>query len=303
MDLGVYLRVLRRHSKLMFTVLAFGLLLTIYSAFTVSVLPPGLEWKLKPTFQTTSRVLVTEAGFPLGRATLTEPNAPKDASGEPISQFGDPTRFEYLAAIYAELAGSDLIKRQVIGPKGYQRNSVLYLDGGKAVGTYTAYPISLGDGSRPLPLVEIVAQATSPQESNAIAARVLSSLKRYIANRQSNAGIRAQGGVDLEVITGASLAKQIKGRPIVLPMAVFMLSVLGAIALVFFVENFGRRGTARSSPGLESVASEDIDSVRDLPAEQPVASVASLGGRGAGRWASQRPADAGAGKRRPSGSV
>ena len=241
MDTGVYFAALRRHSRIVIAGLALAILLAILASVRVSLSPLGVEPKLLPAYSTTSQILVTQSGAPASRVTLTPTDGPRDQAGQIISSFGDPTRFEYLARLYAELANSAVVRRQVLGKDGFQRNNLLVLDGGNVAGTYTAAAYTADQGS--LPLISISAESTTPAASNEIARRATAALQRYLAATQRNASVPAKNRVELVVVTPPTLAKQVKGRPVIMPVAVFALVLLATGFAVFFVESLKRDAT------------------------------------------------------------
>jgi hypothetical protein len=300
-DVGTYVDVARRHRRVLAWAFAVALALMLWSAFKITTSPLGLQWKLLPTYEAGTRVFVTQGGFPWGRSTLVEPDSPRDPSGAPISEFGDPSRFEYLAVLYAQLAESDLVKQSVLRDGGSQKGNLLILDGGKTVGKYTATAVTAPDGSRSLPLVQISAVATSEREAKTIASRVTNSLRNYIASSQSGAGIKGKEKVELRVVNDAVAAKRIKGRPIVLPIAIFFLTMLAALGVILFRENLRRavpafeaddavgRGRMRLTPRPPD------DDTEPAEAQAAVAAVPSAANRwtrrSAGSSASRRPSD------------
>ena len=90
MDIGLYVAVLRRHRLALVVGLAVAILLAVLASFRVSLSPPKLTLKLLPTYSTTSQILVTQAGAPTSRVTLTPERGPRDQAGQVISPFGDP---------------------------------------------------------------------------------------------------------------------------------------------------------------------------------------------------------------------
>ncbi len=258
MDFRAYTTAISRHKVVVVIGFAIALLLMILSSFKVSLSPPGLELKLLPTFQSTARLLVTQPGAPDFRAGLVEPGAPVDASGDPISRFSDPSRYRYLAGVYAQLAVSDVVKKPVLGKDGYQLNDLLYLDGGTTVGKYFVNVLFDQSGSNTLPIVEITSQATSEREATVIASRVSDTMRSYVARQQKVAGIKGDSRILLEVVQTPTLAKHVKGRPVIIPLAVLLLGGILTIGSALFLENLSRapRPDAVPVPIASEVATE-----------------------------------------------
>jgi hypothetical protein len=271
MDIGLYVAVLRRHRRALLIGLGAAILLALLASFRVSLSPPKLTLKLLPTYSTTSEILVTQAGAPTSRVRLTSPNDPRDQTGQVIPSFGDPARFEYLAQLYAQLANSYVIKQKVIGKDGFQLNNKLVLDGGKISGTYTAAAYTTDQGS--LPIVSIVSSSTSEAASNEIAERATTALQGYLESTQRAASIPPKDRVELVVVTPPNLAKHVKGRPVIMPLAVFVLVLLATGLVVFFIENVRRDAQpAEVDETLREETPVDIRSVDPPTVKAPTAS-------------------------------
>lgn len=268
MDIGLYVAVLRRHRLALVVGLALAVLLAVVASFRISLSPPKLTFKLLPTYSTTSQILVTQAGAPTSRVNLTPATGPRDQSGQVISPFGDPSRFEYLAQLYAQLANSYVIKEKVLGRDGFQRNNLLVLDGGKVSGSYAAAPFTTDTGS--LPLISIVSSSTSEAGANEIAGRATKALQGYLATSQRAAAVPAKNRVQLMVVTPPTLAKHVKSRPVIMPLAVFVLVMVATGLVVFFLENLKRnRAPLAGQETLHEEVPPEIHSVGQQRMEAP----------------------------------
>ena len=262
MDIGLYVAVLRRHRLALLIGLAVAILLAVLASFRVSLSPPKLTLSSSRRYSTTSEILVTQAGAPTSRVTLTPADGPRDQAGQIISAFGDPARFEYLAQLYAQLANSYAIKRKVLGKNGFQQGNKLVLDGGKIAGAIaTAFTTDQGA----LPIISIVSSSTSQAASNEIAKRATTALQAYLESTQRAASVPTKNRV-VVVVTPPNLAKHVKGRPVIMPLAVFMLVLLATGLVVFFLENVRRDASvAGVDETLREETPTDIRSV-DPPA-------------------------------------
>src|SRR4051794_22403069 len=116
MDLGLLIGVLWR-SKFM---VIFGLVAAVALAVFAMAKPemrngrPTLAYRQHILYSGDVTMLVTQAGFPEGRTVYqTSPTA--TASGQVVlPQFADPSRFSDLALLYAQLAMSDSVQRQIL---------------------------------------------------------------------------------------------------------------------------------------------------------------------------------------------
>ena len=223
MDLRLYTAVLMRHKLIVGVGLVAATCLAVFGA-----------QRAKPTYSATAQILVTQQGFPLGRSAL------GDASN---SSFADPARFDYLAQVYAELAATDVVRKAVLGKTGVQKGGLLVLDDGKTVGTYGVSAQTSDIGGSPMPFLAITAQAASAREATEIASRATAALRNYLERSQDDAGITGKARVELPVITKPTDPKLAQSRPLVMPLALFVLAVGATVGLVFFVENLrgGRR--------------------------------------------------------------
>lgn len=271
MDLGVYLAVLWRHRAVM----AVGVLVALVVAAFATM-------RLSETYSATAQVLVTQQGFPVGRTNLVEPNAPRDNAGEPIPSYADPSRFEYLAQVYARLAVSDVVKQRLLGPRGVDRGKVLILDGGRTRGSYTA-TVDATD-TRALPFILIASKASSKREAMEIASRATAALRGYITSSQTAAGIQGKDRVELQVIAAPTKAKLESGRPLIIPVAIFVLIVGAAAAVAFFRENMSRTPVTKQVGEKPQPAATAQPAQPARPEEQPAhiditpKRVATLGG-------------------------
>jgi capsular polysaccharide biosynthesis protein len=247
MDLLQYGRVIRRQAL----IVVFGLTVTFALMFLalVRVSSDGMVLRRPPTYQARSTLLVTQAGFPLGRA------APPDYAEADSAQ----NRMEYLAGLYAELATSETVRR-VIEHDG----SRLPLPRRSYQVTQLIAPIS----QRTYPLIEVVGISTSAPQAVAIANRVATGLRRYILVNQNRNGVPHSQRAGLRIVTPAARAEILQGVKLTTPIMLFMLGLIVTLACAFARDNLARnrRGPSQSPPyeppggarvELESVPDED----------------------------------------------
>ena len=281
MNIRLYMQVLKNHWLLLTVGCLVAILLTAATAVSVSVSPFKLSWKLKPTYGVSSIMLVTQPGFPVGRANIVVANgAPTTAANAIISQYADPSRYDYLAGLYAQLATSGLIVNPVLGKTGSQQNGLLYLDHGKTVGSFTATQLSSAAAATTLPFVEIDAQANSIPQAEEIGTKVTDSLIHYVNSSESAAGITGAQRVVMDVVQQPNLPHEVKGRGIVLPLAVFVLCIFAFVALAFLLENFKREDNTEAAVEL-----------RQEPSSPKIRSAVFPRGAGTGAVAARRHAE------------
>src|SRR6185295_15779971 len=110
MDFKLYMRVMWRFKLLVGVGLMLAVFLAVLSMVTIS--SSGVTYRQSQLFETTTRLLVTQSGFPEGRLYAQKPvqpgqNAP--SSADATAPVADPGRFNTLALLYADLATSDQV--------------------------------------------------------------------------------------------------------------------------------------------------------------------------------------------------
>ena len=222
MDLRLLLRVLWRYRVLVAAGFCLAFALTFISVVRVDFTGSKvLSYRKSETWISTARLFVTEPGFPWGRR-LVIPAQDGDASSPAHS---DPARFTGLAVLYSRLADSDPVKQ-------------ILLRSGRIQGKIFASPVmtSGGDGD-PLPMIEISATGSSKRSSIRLTRRASAALVAIIRGQQEINNIPADERVVLETIETPRTAKLLTGRPLVVPMLLFV-GVMGlAIGLAFVLEN------------------------------------------------------------------
>jgi hypothetical protein len=218
MDLRLYARVLWRFRILVIAGLLVATGLAILATFRVSpTKSPHLTFRQSKLYISNGQLLVTQAGFPLGRS---------------ISASNDPSaRFSGLATLYARLAGSDPVEKTVL-PNG--PTSTMYIDVRPAT-----------DPSNPglvLPIIQFGAVAPSPQLARRLAQQTMQRLQNYLAAQQEQNAIPVKQRVLLQVLDWPGGKPQVfQGRSLSRPMIVFLATMLAVIALAFTLENLRPR--------------------------------------------------------------
>jgi hypothetical protein len=271
MDLRTVAAVIGRHRTVtaIGVVLAFGLAFLAAYRLDASKFPP-LERRQAATYESTSRLFVTQEGFPWGRSSLRYTTDP----GQPPTLEGDPTRFAELAVLYAQLANSD----RVLGNLGKDKDRVL-----AKVVTVSQF------SSAPLPLIDITGKADDPRRSRSLARTTVRSLVDFIAKSQATSRIPPSERVVLEVIDPARLGKMVNGPSPALPAIVFLTVLLVTLGAVFARDNWLQGRTAAPAPvaaeepldrPFPRIAPTDATSDDEAPEQPSVRTVAPS------RWAS-----------------
>jgi hypothetical protein len=228
MDLNRFLQVAWRFKLL----LAGGLVLATVVAFlslarvTLDGNSPSVQFREQETWLSASTLLVTQSGFPWGRAILDDVITvqPKGAEALTIPRYGDPGRYSGLAAIYAQLAKADPVRNSVMAGAG---------PGSR----YEAEVVKSADGSGALPLLYIKGYGPSPEASENVANAATVEFQRYLERQQAKSGIAAGKRVQVVVTQRAGGAEIFEKRSFVRPMMMFLLIVMGFLALAFALEN------------------------------------------------------------------
>lgn len=225
MDFRLYASVLWRFKLLV----ALGLVLAVALAVLsmVRVGPDGIQYRQTELWSSLTRLTVTQHGFPEGRLFAegeTTEGVPR--SGIPLA---DPNRFNTLAVLYAELATSDPVRRQMLR------------DGGPVLGKVLATPVVVGENRVMLPLIDLVAIATTPRGAVDLAQRSASALTTYIEQQQVTNNVPTADRVVVEQVVRPKSPEIFQPRSKTMPMVVFLATMLATIGLAFLLENLRPR--------------------------------------------------------------
>jgi hypothetical protein len=223
MDIRYHLRILWRWRVILFG----GLVLATLLAFLVTFKPTlgGAEWRSQATFKSTSRVMVTQPGFPLGRATLpgSDPTQPAPQPGVELNTFAPSERFSELAVIYSFVAQSDQV-RELIRPEPLR----------KQISVVNIPSPATGD---PLPLLEVATTANSREAARVLNNAVIRSLREYLERNVRRSGVPTDQSVELQVLNPPEPGKLAGGRSLTLPVIVWFLAMAAALVAVYLLEN------------------------------------------------------------------
>jgi hypothetical protein len=257
MDLLLYLRVLWRFRLIVAAGLALALLLAVLAYANIS-LDGGL--KLEPrgteTWQSQSVVLITQTGFPYGRAVPQYSDADPD-SGTPSVPLGDQDRFAALAQIYSKLANSDQVR--------------VALSDDVAIPGEVMAEATVNESGQPLPLMTITATSNTASDAQKLANRTMDAFRAYVEEQQERAGIAAAERTRLEVLERGEEPLLIAPRKKTLPGLVFFAVMIGTLGLIYILENLRPQPRTTPAPGeawLMSVPEEEPEE-DDEPVQKP----------------------------------
>ena len=225
MDLRSAAEAIRSHRRVAYVGVGLAFLLSILAfAKPVADVPP-LEPREPVEYESTVRLFITQPGFPWGRSVL---RVIEEQTVE-----GDPSRFAALALLYAQLANSAVIQREVV------------LDGERLPDIETSEVVATvvptsEFSTNPLPLIDITALHTSADGSQQLARDTAIELRNYVVKGQTEAGTPESERIVLLQIDAADPGEAV-GTPVLsLPVIVFTTIVLLTLGLIFTLSNLER---------------------------------------------------------------
>jgi hypothetical protein len=206
MDLALYARVARRFWILLAAGTVLAIVLAALSIYRVT--PHGLTYRKQQVWQSESTLLLTQAGFPWGRAVT-----PTNGSA---SQLGA------LSTLYSQFANSDAVRLAMLR------------HGAPSSWKLAAAPDATTPG---LPIVDLFGQANTPAE--AVKALLLgrSAFLDYVTSRQQAAAIPSSQRVQIQTLSNATKPVVITPRKKTLPIVVFVAVMTLTVGLIFALEN------------------------------------------------------------------
>ncbi len=252
MDLTLYSGVIRRFRVLVGVGAVVAIVLAVLSMAKIGLAngKPPLSYRQTQTWTSRSELLITQTGFPWGRAVLpgTDPGSPIPPS---TPSFADPSRFYQLASFYARLANSDAVQEVI------KRRS-------KKVGAVQAVAATDPSSSSGavLPFVDIIGSGPTPRIAERLAKIGTSTFMEYIAAQQRGARIPDSQRVDVQIVTSAQPALLVQGRKKTLPIAIFFGVMIMTVGAAFILENLRPRIQVPSG----SRVPDDLDKPRRVAA-------------------------------------
>ena len=227
MDFQLYARVLWRF-KLLF-LLGLMLAIALATLSLVSVSGKGLTYRQTELWTSSTRVLITQQGFPTGRLLALDPSLDpsKEAArlGIPLA---DPNRLNNLTILYAELATSDPVLRQM------RRD-------GPIRGKILAAPVVVQDGRYTLPLIDLVAIAATPLEAMKLSLRSATAFQTYLTAQQRANKVPSTDRVLVEQVMRPRGAEIFQPRSKTMPIVIFLAVMFATVGLAFLLENLRPR--------------------------------------------------------------
>lgn len=238
MDFKLYVGVLWRFKLLVLAGLVLAMTLALLS--TVSVGRGGISYRDAELWSSNVRLLVTQSGFPEGRLYAQEPAEPGEVTAEEqASRLGipvaDPGRFNHLAILYAELAASDPVRL------------VMRRDG-PVVGRIVATALREPQSGTLLPLIDLAAISTTPRGAVELALRGARGLNTFLSEQQRANNVPDADRVVVQTIAQPRGAQLFQPRSKTMPIVIFLVVMLGVVALAFLLENLRPRAQEAGGP-------------------------------------------------------
>jgi hypothetical protein len=223
MDIRHHLRILWRWRAVLAIGLVAATVVAVLASFKVS--PSGVEWRSEPTYSSTSRTIVTQRGFPLGRAALPMPIPTEEPArnGPSTPRFAPPERMTELAVVYSYIAKSDQVKTLITPVPLDQQINVAAVSNP-----------ATGD---PLPLMEIATTAHSAPGARALNRAVINSLKQYLDRHGEANDVPPDERVTLDVLNSPPLGVLVGGRTPTLSVVLWLLILALTLVAVYVLEN------------------------------------------------------------------
>lgn len=230
MDVALFLRAIGRHKLVFFTGLFAACALAFLATAKVSFAggSPKVTYRSPIVYSATTRVVVTQVGFPWGLAVLPQ-------SGPNATAYGDPTRFSTLASFYATLANSDTIQ------------SRLNLDR-REMETLVAAAVTDPNGSgATLPFVDITGYGITPRSAVEVSVRGAKALHAYVDHEQQQAKLPMRQRAVVQIIQVPNKVGIALKRKKTMTIVVFMTVMLATIGVILVLENIARSRMLREA--------------------------------------------------------
>ena len=251
MDFRLYARVLWRFAPLV--ILGFLLAVALAALSVVHVSRDSVSYRDQVLWSSTTRIGVTQKGFPWGRLLAQEQTLGEAAQNLGIPQ-ADPNRLNTLAVLYAELATSDPVRnlmrldgaiplcdREGVGGIGEQVSD--------RCGKIVATPVVVGDNRVALPLLDLMAIAPSPRAAVDLAQRSADAFGTYIREQQLANDVPLTDRVVVQQLVRPLPPKVFQPRSKTMPIVVFLAVMFATVCFAFLLENaWPRRREVTAEP-------------------------------------------------------
>lgn len=235
MNLYRHINVLWRGRAIVAVGLLVAIALAILACFKVSFDGgPKLAWRKPETWSSQTKLLITQPGFPEGRSVLpgsvdgaaqkgSDATQAVDENGKKID-FADPSRFAYLAWIYAHFLMGDEVRTMI----QHRPEGMLIL----------ADPLTAGGNlsAATLPLIALTTEAETKADAVRLNAEVSQALELYLHRQQQETGTPTSDRVVVSTVDRTDPVL-VKGHSPDLGVIAFLMAMAAAVSLVYIREN------------------------------------------------------------------
>jgi hypothetical protein len=233
-DIQLYTRVLWRFRFLVLIGVVLAATLAVFSVVKVS--SNGLRYKQYELYSSSTRLIVTQQGFPYGRLLAQDPGLSTEAARSLDIPMADQNRLNNLTILYAELATSDPVRRLM------RRDGPI---GGRIIAT----PVVVQEGRYTLPLIDVVAIAVSPKRATRLAERAARSFETYLTQQQQLNKVPKSDRVVVQQVERPRRVEVVRPRSKTLPIVIFFAVAFATVGLAFLLENLRpRTGESEAVP-------------------------------------------------------
>jgi hypothetical protein len=232
MNLVRHFEVLKRGRTIIVAGLLFAIAIAIFATFRVST--TGLTFRKPETWQATTKIMLTQPGFPWGRSVLpgsvdapagsaNSDDVPTDAQGRRL-QFADPSRLAYLAWIYSHFMMGDEVRTML-------KHKPLGMD-------ISAGPLTAGGSmsASALPIIGLTTTAHSANDAQRLNDDVHLALEDYLRRQQRESSTPTIDRVVLSTVDRPGPVR-VKGHSVNLGIMSFLLLMAATIGFVYLLEN------------------------------------------------------------------
>lgn len=244
MDLGLYASVLWRFRWIVVLGTLLAVVLTVLTVAKVT--SDGLAYRKAETWQAQTTLLLTQPGFPEGRALF--PNTEKGERSK--YSYSDPGRFASLTALYSQFAQSDEVR------------ALVRREGAPPGSSVSAAPV-IPEGSSAYTLLPVIALFGNAQSrSDAVETTRLGTeaFMAFLDRKAREAEIPESQRVQVDVLAQPRGAVVVEPRKKTLPIVVFLTMITGTVGLVFVLENL--RSRVRPVPDVAPGESASVTDAR-----------------------------------------
>lgn len=206
-----------------------GLVLAVLSAYSIGI--GGIEPRQAESWISEGRLLVTQAGFPEGRAVfpVEEGQAVAEDGTTPlVPRFADPGRLADAATLLALLIDGDGV------------NKILLQDG-PPVGELFAEAETLSSKGPSLPIIRITGASVTADRATVTAQRGMRAFTEFVQAEQERGQIPERQRLQLKVLREPVGATLLAGRSLTSPIVLFAGVLIGSLILAMGLENLRSR--------------------------------------------------------------